>query len=293
MSFQVDKEDSYLYISNRYNHVVRNPDATFGGNLDNIVEGLTYSFQKYYNLDLEKSLSTFTLPYYTLATDGKYYKAASSYQNFADDVLYHGCGDNIFIENDVPNYKYRDDKSRFEVFDYFILDKQTKNLFSHKKINYFDAFLDEFYTYKKGKKVSTITKIETYNLENNNKKILIHTEGKNLPAELTVDRSGVLIGYKNPNIKQLDDNFLYCNENLEFLDLPNVKKIGDGFLHYNFQLKELNMPKARSIGNLSIYQNPHKMKINAPKLCSVGNDEVNEQLKTLAKQNRENLAKEN
>lgn len=291
MSFQFDKSDNYLYISNRYNHIVRNPDATFAGDLDNIVEGLTYSFDKYYGFDMERSLSTFILPFYILAKDGKYYKNASSYEN-NNGVLYHGCGDNIFIENGVPNFKYRDDKSRYEVFEYFILDKQSKSLYSHRKLSYFDAFLDEFCTFKKGKRVTIINKIETINQENNTKKILIYTEGKTLPAELVVNRSGVLVEYKNPNIKELDDNFLYCNQHLEVLDLPNVKKIGDGCLYFNFQLKELNLPKVRSIGNDCLDKNPHKLKINAPKLYNVGENEVNQQLINQAKENRKNLDKE-
>ena len=293
MSFQFNKEDYYLYISNRYNHVVRNPDATFAGDLDNIVEGLTYSFQKYYDFDLERKLEQFNLPPYMLAKDGKYYTSTSYYENNIDDFLHYGCGDNIFIENYVPNFKYKEDKSRFEVFEFFILDKQTKKLFTHKKIDYFDAFLDEFYRYEKGKKISTITRIEMFNQENDTKKILLFTEGKNFPAELIINRNNDLISYKNPNIKELDNNFLYCNVNLEVLDLPNCKKIGNGLLYYNFQLKKLNLPKVRSIGNCAINENPHKMEINAPRLYSVGNEEVNEQLIKIKEINVKNLKNNN
>ena len=41
---------TYLSIKNRYNHTVPNPDATFNNNLDNIIPGLSYAFQKQYGL---------------------------------------------------------------------------------------------------------------------------------------------------------------------------------------------------------------------------------------------------
>ncbi len=40
-----------LSIKNRYNHTVDNSDATFSNNLENIIEGLTYSFNKTYDVD--------------------------------------------------------------------------------------------------------------------------------------------------------------------------------------------------------------------------------------------------
>ena len=49
ISIQFSKENNHtLFITNRYNHLVNNPDATFGNNLENIIPGLTLSFEKYY-----------------------------------------------------------------------------------------------------------------------------------------------------------------------------------------------------------------------------------------------------
>ena len=51
LSIQFTKDGTNtLSIKNRYNHRVSNPDATFSNNLDNIKEGLTYAFEKYYGI---------------------------------------------------------------------------------------------------------------------------------------------------------------------------------------------------------------------------------------------------
>ena len=41
-----------LSIKNRYNHSVNNPDATFSNNLDNIIPGLTSSFERYLDIKI-------------------------------------------------------------------------------------------------------------------------------------------------------------------------------------------------------------------------------------------------
>ena len=63
-----------MSIKNRYNHTVDNPDATFGNNLDNIIDGLNDSFEKAYNLVHTGGHEKFELSKYIRATDGKYYK---------------------------------------------------------------------------------------------------------------------------------------------------------------------------------------------------------------------------
>lgn len=64
-----------LSIKNRYNHTVKNHDATFDNNLDNIVPGLTRSFEQEYNLNIDNNGDRFfELPNYIKANDGKYYK---------------------------------------------------------------------------------------------------------------------------------------------------------------------------------------------------------------------------
>ena len=66
--------NSYLSIKNRYNHTVPNPDATFNNNLDNIIPGLSYAFQKQYGLSYRNTDDNFYIPFYVQTKDGKYYK---------------------------------------------------------------------------------------------------------------------------------------------------------------------------------------------------------------------------
>lgn len=59
ISIQFTKDESCtLSIKNRYNHRVINCDATFSNNLDNIIPGLTRSFEKYYGLKQKKLITS-------------------------------------------------------------------------------------------------------------------------------------------------------------------------------------------------------------------------------------------
>jgi hypothetical protein len=49
-------EINTLSIKNRYNHIVSNPDATYSNNLENIISGLTRSFEREYNLNINMLL---------------------------------------------------------------------------------------------------------------------------------------------------------------------------------------------------------------------------------------------
>jgi len=71
ISIQFTKDQSHtLSIKNRYNHTVSNPDATFSNNLDNIIPGLTDSFEKYYDMKQQFRSDSFQIPGYVMANDG-------------------------------------------------------------------------------------------------------------------------------------------------------------------------------------------------------------------------------
>ena len=72
ISIQFSRENYTLSIKNRYNHTVKNPDATFGNNLEKIIPGLTKSFEKYYDHKIKQS-GNFEIIGYT-EVDGKLYK---------------------------------------------------------------------------------------------------------------------------------------------------------------------------------------------------------------------------
>ncbi|MBR5369857.1 MAG: hypothetical protein IK137_00975, partial [Bacilli bacterium] len=141
-------ENNTISIKNRYNHTItdKNPDATFGNNLDNIIPGLTKAFEQEYDLNITSEDTDLydELSGYIRAEDGKYYK----YNYEADNIYY--CPDNIIIENrKVKQY----DKSRYLLVGQLLIDFQDKtisicpNALDNRNtlsiLNY-DSFLDAF-----------------------------------------------------------------------------------------------------------------------------------------------------
>lgn len=118
ISIQFTKDGTNtLSIKNRYNHTVNNPDATFSNNLDNIIPGLTESFERYKGIIQRYKSENFEIKGYVRANDGKYYK-----YNYEINNVYY-CPDNIIIDNfNVKRY----DKSRYLIIDYFIIDLSNK-----------------------------------------------------------------------------------------------------------------------------------------------------------------------
>ena len=93
LSIQFTRDDAHhLSIKNRYNHTVVNPDATFSNNLDNIIPGLTDSFEKCYGMAQKCNSNNFEIPNY-VCVGKKYYK-----YNYEIDNVYY-CPNNIIIDN--------------------------------------------------------------------------------------------------------------------------------------------------------------------------------------------------
>ena len=112
-----------LSIKNRYNHTVENPDATFSNNLDNIILGLTDSFEQEYGYNLSHNRSGFEIPGY-VNVKGKYYK-----YNYELDNIYY-CPNNLIIDNFEVIRDYQQ-MERYIVFDYAIIDLQEKKVLLH------------------------------------------------------------------------------------------------------------------------------------------------------------------
>ena len=142
ISIQFTKDDTNtLSIKNRYNHTVKNPDATFSNNLENITPGLTDSFEKTYNLNISQNDSrVFELNGYVRANDGKHYK-----YNYEINNIYY-CPNNIIINNYnvIRNYE---EKEKYLILDYFILDLVNKKIFEYDDL--FDSFVSSIGDIKK------------------------------------------------------------------------------------------------------------------------------------------------
>jgi len=249
ISIQFTKDHSHiLSIKNRYNHTVPNPDATFSNNLDNIIEGLTESFERIYGLH-QKYVNEFEIPGYVLANDGKYYK-----YNYEIDNIYY-CPNNIIIDNFEPK---RYPQEKYIVMDYFILDLKTGKIQLYdNKIK--DSFIDGLQDFEK---------IEVHK-ENQVKKIIFKSEGIKV-AVIVLDSGNNIIGYENLKLTQTEEKFLCKNRYLSKLNLPKLKTICDYFLPDNIALQELKLPEVVHIGDSFLSINSKLKNIELPNLVSVG-----------------------
>ena len=167
-----------LSIKNRYNHTVNNPDATFSNNLDNIIEGLTKSFERAYNLKINSSRVEVDIPGFVLANDGKFYK-----YNFERHNVYY-CPDNMIIRDFEPRPF---DKSRYLLIEKYFIDFKEKTIREYLPYNYkADSF--------------SLINIETIevkkNEEDNTKDIIINDD-----IIITIDETNQIIKYKNHHLK--------------------------------------------------------------------------------------------
>ena len=239
ISIQFDKttKSNTLSIKNRYNHTVVNSDATLRNNLDNIITGLTYSFEKHYNLNIiNNKTPNFEMNNYVKANNGKLYK-----YNYERNHIYY-CPNNIIIDNNrvVEDYK----NEQFILLDCFLLDLKNKRI-----SQYDESIPDSF--------IKTIGNIEDIKVsvsrKTKEKKITMKTDKSTVI--ITIDKYGKIIKYVNDNLKKIDDYFLLMNKDLSELILPNVEVIGNFCFKENKELEKLCLPSVKRIGDYFMCSN--------------------------------------
>ena len=228
--------NNYLSIKNRYNHTVINPDATFSNNLDNIIPGLTYSFEREFGYEIENNdkKNYFEIPGYVKASNGKRYK-----YNYEIDTVYY-CTDNIMIQNGRVMEQYLD-KNRYLVFDYFVLDLKNKCISCFENS---DSFMHKMNNLN-------INKIDVVKNEEGNKEITFITKkGK---IVITIDRQNRMISYYDSINTVIPDNYFLRINYIKDIHLANVKNIHNSFISlYTYTDKFLNSfvaPNLLSVGN--------------------------------------------
>ena len=250
ISIQFTKDGTYtLSIKNRYNHTVNNPDATFSNNLDNIIPGLTKSFERYKGIIQMYKIKNFEIKGYVMANDGKYYK-----YNYEINNVYY-CPDNIIIDNfNVKRY----DKSRYLIIDYFIIDLSNKSISLYdKKLS--DSFCDV---------IKDINKIEIDNIDSGKKITILGDFCRCL--EIITDKAGKIISLKMNKIYDIGDNFLSYNTSLQKFTAENLTEVGDDFLCFNNTLQELYFPNLTMVGHQFLICNTSLQKFTAENLIMVG-----------------------
>ena len=253
ISIQFTKDNSHtLSIKNRYNHTVNNPDSTFGNNLDNIIPGLTSSFDKYYGLHQSHSQGIFEIPGYVRANDGKYYK-----YNYEINNIYY-CENNVIIDNfEVHEYPHE----QYIILDYFVLDLKNKQITlydTEKK----DSFVESF---------GTIKNINIVN-KNEGKVLTISTESNLEEIIITLDKQNRIVSYNNKTITNIGSSFLSGNTSLTSIELPNAINIGDSFLFRNTLLTSIELPNAINIGDWFLHSNTSLTSIELPNVTSIGGE---------------------
>lgn len=250
IQFTRDK-NNHLSIKNRYNEVVNNPDSTFDNNLDNIIPGLTMSFYKSYGIrEIYDENSEFQMENY-ISIDGEYYK----YNYKLNDIYY--CTNNIIVDN---NNVIRYDPEKYIIMDYFIID------LVNKKVDVFDNKLRDSFSEVIGK----IKNIEIVRGEKD-KKVYITNEEDNI-FELTLSFDNKLIGIKNNMIDKLPNRFLISGQYLKNMEFSNVREIGNDVLYANTDLEYFNLSKAEVIGNYFLANNIKLTNIDLNKTIIIGDD---------------------
>ena len=231
LSIQFTRDDAHhLSIKNRYNHTVVNPDATFSNNLDNIIPGLTDSFEKCYGMAQKCNSNNFEIPNYVCVGE-KYYK-----YNYEIDNIYY-CPNNIIIDNYEVK---RLDKRKYILLDYYILDFQNKEIKSYQPIDSFP---------------STIGKITKIEVEKDEEEKRIKIETVDGSVFISLDKNNNIIYYQNDTVKKISDNFMRYNVTLSNLKLPQAQIIENSFLYHNKALKVIELPECREIGNYFLKNN--------------------------------------
>ena len=263
ISIQFSRGDvNTLSIKNRYNHTVFNPDATFDNNLDNIISGLTDSFEEYYGFNINHNEIGKLGLNYVKATDRKYYK----YNMEINNVYY--CPDNIIIDNGEVIKDFID-KEKYLVIDNFILNLQNNNInsiYNGKSITQYgsgimrDCFPND---------LQKFDKINIIKNDDGTKTIELIKKDK-YPVYIKIDKCNNIIGYTNSNLKQIRNNFLMWNKKLKELDIKNVKEIGDDFLATNDKLLSLNLPNTIVIGNRFLVNCANLKTIELEKVKEIG-----------------------
>ena len=229
---------NHISIKSRYNHSVTNPDSTYFNNLENIVPGLTKSFERKYHLNIMGVYDdNFDLFGYVRARNGLYYK-----YNYKLNNNYY-CPNNIIIDNGYV-IDYFMEKEKYLVIDYFIIDLVNKKVFLYDD-EIIDSFIDD---------LDNIVKIEIYNDKDNMEKYIYITKLENC-IMICVNKYNQIIRYHNEYINKIGNCFLMHNDSVKEISLPSVRKIGKYFLCYNCVLKRIYAPNLRDIGDNSLILN--------------------------------------
>ncbi len=263
-------EFNHISIISRYNHSVKNPNATYGNDLNQIAPNLAQSFAKYYDLNLDYGVNAFfrnmqKAGKYILASDGKLYRF-----NFEHDGVYF-CPNNVTISGgDVNEYS----KFTFDLVDNYLIDYQNKtckNALARELSNPNADLINE--------QTGKIVKITTSKFACSNgteltaetpvKKIEILTEN-GTKIEFVVNTNNQIIGFTHSSLTAINKTFLKHSPLLQSLSLPECETLFDFALNNNWYINELHLPKAKEIHDFALEHVDRLPTLCLPSCTSIG-----------------------
>lgn len=249
ISIQFARDNYTLSIKNRYNHTVNNPDATYGNNLENIIPGLTYSFEKKYGFKIRQNREdSFEIPGY-VEVAGKIYK-----YNYEINNTYY-CPNNVIIKNgEIRQYP----QEQYIIMDYFIFDIRNRKIGLIDRL-ITDGLVDEY---------KNIEKLEIK--KEDNKKRLIITMN-NQQSIITLNNQNQIIEYENKNIEKIKGGFMCFNETLKKLDIPNVRRIENASFKNCKALEKLDLPLTDTIEFGSFKECESLKELSIPRVLRIEN----------------------
>ncbi len=257
-------ETNTLSIKNRYNHRVQNPDATFSNNLENIIPGLTKSFENVFKLhifqerDGSASFLTNNIPY-KKASDGRFYR-----YNVEDNGVYY-CENNVIIDgNNHVVTTYAKNPERFIIMDHYILDLKDKNISFYVDDESSKSFIKSIMD------IGSINKIIV--TKNGNNRIITFKYDDEKEVKVEINENNAIVGYENSFVKHIGEKFMNLSKNLVNLSLPQVETIDNFFLSTNRTLSNLYLPNVREIGDYFACWNDDLTCVSFPNLEKIGSN---------------------
>ena len=257
MSVQIGRRGGNISIKNRYNHTVNNPDATFGNDLNTIIDGLDNAVFGIEGIPKKASQELRLPDNITSDLKGRFFKYDQEIENiYFSQHGYVDEGEIILI-----------DKSHQRMVDNFIFDSKTNEVIP--------VTLSR----------QLIRDINNVTFEKN--KIIVNSDNGDYEFEFL---NGTL-NKLSSDITTIGDSFLQTNTTLESISLPNVTKIGDTFLSNNKNLKSISLPSVTDIGNGFLRRNITLESISLPNVKAIGTDFLiyNEDLKSISLPNVETI----
>lgn len=303
MSVQIGRRGGNISIKNRYNHTVVNPDATFGNDLNTIIDGLhdavfeiegvpkagaqelqlpdnVTSDSKGRFFKYDKEIDNIYVSQHGYVSEGEINLIDKSYERMIDNYIFDSKKNTVDsltmttpLMRDINNISFEKNK---------IIVDSKEGKFEFELLNGFLDKLESNAEIINSNFLARNTTLKTISLPNarkiNDNFLFFNDaiESISLPNVITIGNSFLrnnikLNSISLPNVKEINDDFLRKNQELESISLPNVELIGNDFLHQNKILNSISLPNLKYINDDFLFENNALKSISLPNVEMIGN----------------------